>query len=128
VLGSSIYSWLTEKGCLTGLVFCFYIAVGARWSNIAEAVSSTDELSVGYGCLMLILDTLLYTLLTIYFENVIPSEFGIRKPWYYPFQVTHPPAQSFIFPAINPMFQTQIQGVNMGAGVQASCLFCRKSK
>jgi len=25
--------------------------------------------------------------LTVYVENVLPSEYGVRKPWYYIFQV-----------------------------------------
>ncbi|XP_072019069.1 cholesterol transporter ABCA5-like [Amphiura filiformis] len=34
-----------------------------------------------YACLvMLIVDTILYLTLAIYFENVVPSEYGLRKP------------------------------------------------
>jgi hypothetical protein len=65
--------------------------VGAHWYNIAEPISSVDELSVAYACLMLILNVILYMSLTIYFESIIPSEYGVRRPWYYIFKVSLKP-------------------------------------
>jgi len=68
-------------------VLIFYAAVGSHWYNIAEPISSVDDLSVCLACLMLILNIILYTALTVYFESIIPSEYGVRKPWYYIFKV-----------------------------------------
>ncbi|CAL8083288.1 unnamed protein product [Orchesella dallaii] len=61
-------------------------AVGAQWVNIAEPISSVDPLSLGHIILMFLLNTCLYMFLTVYVENVLPSEYGVRKPWYYIFQ------------------------------------------
>ena len=36
---------------------------------------------------MLVLDSMLYMLITIYVEGVWPGEYGIPKPWYFPFTV-----------------------------------------
>jgi hypothetical protein len=48
-----------------------------------------DELTVAHGCLMLLLNIILYMSLTLYFENVIPSEYGLHKPFYFIFKVRH---------------------------------------
>ena len=53
-----------------------------------EPISTVDPLSLGLVCLMLIFDTILYMTLTVYLESVLPSEYGVRKPWYYVFQVS----------------------------------------
>lgn len=60
---------------------------GARWSNIFEPISSTNMLCLGFLIIILIVDIVLYMLLAIYFDNIFPSEFGLRKPPYYPFLV-----------------------------------------
>ncbi len=63
--------------------------MGSRWSNFAESISTVDEMSVAYICLMFLLNIILYMSLTLYFENVIPSEYGVRKPFYFIFKVSH---------------------------------------
>jgi hypothetical protein len=71
--------------------FAFYRALGLinrasfnptlqpyKFSNLY----STTEL---YQCLMyMIVEIPIYFLLAYYFENVLPSEFSIRKKWHYP--------------------------------------------
>jgi len=54
--------------------------VGGKFQAMAVAI---DDISIGYCCLMLVLDTILYTCLAIYLENVWPGEYGVRKPFYY---------------------------------------------
>lgn len=74
----------------------FYLAVrsmmvferngeGVQWTNILTPVVPGRRLSLGYIMLMLLVDTALYMLLTMYLENVLANEFGVRRPWYYPF-------------------------------------------
>ena len=36
---------------------------------------------------MLILDAVLYMLIAVYIEGVWPGDYGLPKPWYFPFTV-----------------------------------------
>jgi hypothetical protein len=56
---------------------------GAQWKNFFEPISAVDGLSVGNICLMFIVDIGMYMLLTLYFECIMPSKYGIRRPWYF---------------------------------------------
>jgi len=38
---------------------------------------------------MLCVDTVLYTLLAVYVEAVLPGDYGIPKPWYFPLTVNN---------------------------------------
>jgi hypothetical protein len=49
---------------------------------------SPDELSLGHVLLMFVLDTVLYTMLAQYLDAVLPSDFGVRQPWYFIFRVS----------------------------------------
>jgi hypothetical protein len=49
---------------------------------------SPIELSLGYVLLIFLFDTVLYMSLALYFEAVLPSEFGVRQPWYFLFRVS----------------------------------------
>eukprot|EP01052_Picozoa_sp_SAG31_P002113 SAG31_NODE_71_length_28115_cov_4.128105_13_plen_1544_part_00 len=59
-------------------------AVGLHWSTLA------DDIGVGLTMwqifYMLILDTVLYTLLGHYLDQVLPKEFGVRRSWDFPIQ------------------------------------------
>ncbi|XP_052174030.1 ABC transporter A family member 1 isoform X3 [Diospyros lotus] len=52
--------------------------VGLRWSNIWQASSGVNFLVC---LLMMLLDTLLYCLIGLYLDKVLPRENGIRQPW-----------------------------------------------
>lgn len=62
--------------------------VGAQWDNVATPVNPGHKLTLGHIFMMFILSTLVYILLTAYLDNVIVTDFGVRKPWYYPFMVS----------------------------------------
>jgi hypothetical protein len=49
---------------------------------------SPDELSLGQVLCMFVLDTILYTMLARYLDAVLPSDFGVRQPWYFIFRVS----------------------------------------
>ncbi|ODM90575.1 ATP-binding cassette sub-family A member 3 [Orchesella cincta] len=72
--------------------FCLFISsiftkpLGARWSNIGVPISESDSLCLGHVILVFLISTFLYMFLTLYLENVLPSKFGLRKPWYFIFQ------------------------------------------
>ncbi|XP_044748783.1 phospholipid-transporting ATPase ABCA3 [Coccinella septempunctata] len=58
---------------------------GSQWGNLFKAGSPDDTLTLGLVFVMLLFDTFLYLLIALYFEAVIPVEYGIPKPWYFLF-------------------------------------------
>ncbi|XP_046544470.1 phospholipid-transporting ATPase ABCA3-like [Haliotis rubra] len=58
---------------------------GAQWSNFAEPATIDDNLSLLDTMLMLLGDTAIHLLITWYMDNVRPGEFGVPKPFYFPF-------------------------------------------
>ncbi|KNE54644.1 hypothetical protein AMAG_00604 [Allomyces macrogynus ATCC 38327] len=71
--------------------FCFYRALALV--NTASYSEKAVPYSLGmvvpgdevFTCLMvLILDTAIYLLLSFYLAAVLPTEFGVRRPWHYP--------------------------------------------
>ncbi|CAL8139104.1 unnamed protein product [Orchesella dallaii] len=58
---------------------------GMQWSSIGVPHNEDDFLCLGHIILMFLVDTFLYMFLTIYLENVLPSKYGDRKPFYYIF-------------------------------------------
>jgi ATP-binding cassette subfamily A (ABC1) protein 1 len=70
---------------------CAYLAhyeesgEGANWSNIwtSPIIGTGDKYSLAGAIGMLLVDSVLYGLLTWYIEAVWPGEFGVPKPWYF---------------------------------------------
>ncbi|KAK3101854.1 hypothetical protein FSP39_006814 [Pinctada imbricata] len=58
---------------------------GARWSNFLSPATVDDNFSLGDAMLMLIIDSALYLLVTWYIDNVCPGEYGVPRPFYFPF-------------------------------------------
>ena len=61
---------------------------GVQWSSLNQPASVDDDLTLLHVMLMLLLDTVLYGLVTWYVEAVFPGEFGIPQPWYFPVLVS----------------------------------------
>uniref|UniRef100_A0AAR2JFK1 ABC transporter domain-containing protein n=1 Tax=Pygocentrus nattereri TaxID=42514 RepID=A0AAR2JFK1_PYGNA len=59
--------------------------VGIQWKNIGISSQEDDPYSFIVSIIMMLIDTLLYWILTWYIENVFPGQYGIPKPWYFPF-------------------------------------------
>uniref|UniRef100_A0A7S2W446 ABC transporter domain-containing protein n=1 Tax=Mucochytrium quahogii TaxID=96639 RepID=A0A7S2W446_9STRA len=58
--------------------------VGVNWSNFNS--SGQGQYTLGTCFAMMILDTILYLLLSVYFDAVLPSSTGAaREKWYFPF-------------------------------------------
>ncbi|EGD73260.1 ABCA2 protein [Salpingoeca rosetta] len=55
------------------------VGVGLQWSNLFVGMSPCDGFSAGAAIVMLLLDGLIYLLLTLYLEQVIPGQFGVPK-------------------------------------------------
>ncbi|XP_058064618.1 phospholipid-transporting ATPase ABCA3-like, partial [Anopheles bellator] len=58
---------------------------GLRWSNLFEPATVDDGFSVGLVLIMLLVDAAIYLLIALYVEQVMPGEFGVAKPFYFPF-------------------------------------------
>ncbi|XP_037903715.1 ATP-binding cassette sub-family A member 3-like isoform X5 [Hermetia illucens] len=62
---------------------------GVQFYNIMSSPGGKDTLSVGFTMIMLLVDAILYMLLTIYVEKVFPGEYGFKEPWYFCFKVDY---------------------------------------
>ncbi|XP_027045418.1 ATP-binding cassette sub-family A member 1-like isoform X2 [Pocillopora damicornis] len=76
-------------------VCCNYLAryeeqgVGAQWSNFFSSPVSGDGFSLGYAICMMMIDAVIYGILTWYIEAILPGQYGIPRPWYFPFQKSY---------------------------------------
>uniref|UniRef100_K3W614 ABC transporter domain-containing protein n=1 Tax=Globisporangium ultimum (strain ATCC 200006 / CBS 805.95 / DAOM BR144) TaxID=431595 RepID=K3W614_GLOUD len=52
--------------------------------NFGNASTVNDNFSFNVALWMLFIDSILYTLLGLYFERVIPKEYGTTEKWYFP--------------------------------------------
>ncbi|KAM8777565.1 phospholipid-transporting ATPase ABCA3-like [Rhynchonycteris naso] len=57
--------------------------IGAKWDNLWTPATIEDNLTFGYIIGMLLLDALLYSLVTWYIETVFPGVYGMSQPWYF---------------------------------------------
>ncbi|XP_019855200.1 PREDICTED: ATP-binding cassette sub-family A member 3-like [Amphimedon queenslandica] len=58
---------------------------GLTFSNFATPLSLDDPIHMGWIVLMLAIDTFVYMLLYWYIDAVKPGEYGVPKPFYFPF-------------------------------------------
>ncbi|XP_021957188.1 ATP-binding cassette sub-family A member 3 [Folsomia candida] len=98
VLGFGAYAKLTFLGnffvCLSpnfGLVMgCMMIGrfengeTGITWGDLFEPATPKDTMTLGYVILALLTAAVLYLVLAMYLENIMPTEYGVRRPWHYP--------------------------------------------
>ncbi|XP_058124970.1 phospholipid-transporting ATPase ABCA3-like [Anopheles ziemanni] len=54
---------------------------GLQWSNLFSSPTMGDDFSVGLVIILFLVDALLYLAIALYFEQVMPGEFGVAKPW-----------------------------------------------
>ncbi|KAI8616095.1 P-loop containing nucleoside triphosphate hydrolase protein [Chytriomyces sp. MP71] len=54
--------------------------VGANWEN------SLDGRGIGGFLIVLTVDVALYGLLSLYLDQIVPQEFGVPRPWFFPLQ------------------------------------------
>ncbi|XP_062404777.1 phospholipid-transporting ATPase ABCA1-like [Sardina pilchardus] len=70
---------------------CEYFALfeeqgtGIQWRNLLSSPHQEDDFSLTTALLIMYLDAVLYGLLTWYIEAVFPGQYGIPRPWYFPF-------------------------------------------
>ncbi|XP_059201726.1 phospholipid-transporting ATPase ABCA1-like isoform X2 [Centropristis striata] len=59
--------------------------VGIQWSNLVSSPLEEDDFSLRTAIIMMYADSVLYGLLTWYLEAVFPGQYGIPRPWFFPF-------------------------------------------
>lgn len=62
---------------------------GAQWSVFSQPASVDDNFSLLHAMIMLLIDTAIFFILTWYIDNVHPGDYGIPRPWYFPFQPSY---------------------------------------
>uniref|UniRef100_A0A3B5KYM5 ABC transporter domain-containing protein n=1 Tax=Xiphophorus couchianus TaxID=32473 RepID=A0A3B5KYM5_9TELE len=59
--------------------------IGIQWHNIIRSPEEGDPYTFIVSIAMMLVDAVLYWVLTWYIENVFPGQYGIPKPWYFLF-------------------------------------------
>lgn len=59
-----------------------------QWSTIDQGASVDDNFAMLHIIVMLLVDTVLYMMITVYIEGVFPGEYGTPLKWYFPFTVS----------------------------------------
>jgi ATP-binding cassette, subfamily A (ABC1), member 3 len=70
---------------LKAFFFVLISIAGLQWSNFFQPPSIDERLTVGYVSIMLLFNSVLYLLITLYVEKVFPGDYGVAEPWYFPF-------------------------------------------
>ena len=65
----------------------FFSGLGMQWNNLGDTNLAQEELTMATVMTMLVVDIVLYALLTAYFDALFPGEFGVPLPFYFPFTV-----------------------------------------
>uniref|UniRef100_A0A8C8A4V0 ABC transporter domain-containing protein n=1 Tax=Oryzias sinensis TaxID=183150 RepID=A0A8C8A4V0_9TELE len=63
--------------------------VGIQWHNIAMSPEEGQRYTFIVSILMMLLDAVIYWVLTWYIENVFPGQYGIPRPWYFLFTYSY---------------------------------------
>ncbi|MEQ2166905.1 ATP-binding cassette sub- A member 1 [Goodea atripinnis] len=59
--------------------------VGIQWKNLVSSPLQEDKFSLRTTIIMMYFDSFLYGVFTWYIEAVFPGQYGIPRPWYFPF-------------------------------------------
>uniref|UniRef100_A0A8C2DN24 ATP-binding cassette, sub-family A (ABC1), member 4b n=1 Tax=Cyprinus carpio TaxID=7962 RepID=A0A8C2DN24_CYPCA len=100
--------------------------LGLQWDNIRTRPLEGDEYSFFTSIHMMLLVAVIYAFLAWYLDNVFPGQYGIGRPFYFPLQPSYwlkpmpQPSQGpyWCFPAGNPFFEPEPEGLIIGVSVQ----------
>ncbi|XP_075923304.1 phospholipid-transporting ATPase ABCA1 [Petromyzon marinus] len=59
--------------------------IGIQWHNLASNPAAGESYTLLISLLMMLCDAVLYGILTWYIEAVFPGQYGVPKPWHFPF-------------------------------------------
>uniref|UniRef100_A0A8C0G4I6 ATP-binding cassette sub-family A member 2 n=1 Tax=Chelonoidis abingdonii TaxID=106734 RepID=A0A8C0G4I6_CHEAB len=63
--------------------------VGIQWHTFSQSPVEGDDFNLLLSMMMLIVDAVVYGVLTWYIEAVHPGMYGLPRPWYFPFQKSY---------------------------------------
>ncbi|XP_067845678.1 retinal-specific phospholipid-transporting ATPase ABCA4 [Heptranchias perlo] len=63
--------------------------LGLQWDNIHASPVEGDEYSMLLSIKMMLFDAFLYGVLAWYLDAVLPGQYGIPSPWYFPLQSSY---------------------------------------
>ncbi|XP_037335370.2 phospholipid-transporting ATPase ABCA1-like [Pungitius pungitius] len=63
--------------------------IGIQWYNINTSPEEGGRYTFIVSIVMMLVDAAIYCLLTWYIENVFPGQYGIPRPWYFPFTASY---------------------------------------
>ncbi|XP_028420639.1 ATP-binding cassette sub-family A member 1 isoform X1 [Perca flavescens] len=63
--------------------------IGIQWYNIKKSPVDGERYSFIVSIIIMLFDAAFYWVLTWYIENVFPGQYGIPKPWYFPFTASY---------------------------------------
>uniref|UniRef100_A0A8C3RDR9 ATP-binding cassette sub-family A member 2 n=1 Tax=Cyanoderma ruficeps TaxID=181631 RepID=A0A8C3RDR9_9PASS len=63
--------------------------VGIQWHTFSQSPVEGDDFNLLLSMMMLVVDAIVYGVLTWYIEAVHPGMFGLPRPWYFPFQKSY---------------------------------------
>lgn len=58
-----------------------------QWNLLTKATTPGDNFTMAVALGMLVVDSVIYLLITWYVDAVNPGEYGMPQKWYFPFQV-----------------------------------------
>ncbi|CAL4102208.1 unnamed protein product, partial [Meganyctiphanes norvegica] len=64
-------------------------SVGVNMTNLWETGNPKDQLTPGMILIMLAVDTILFLIITWYVDQINPGQYGVPRPYYFPFQKTY---------------------------------------
>ncbi|XP_035276766.1 retinal-specific phospholipid-transporting ATPase ABCA4-like isoform X2 [Anguilla anguilla] len=63
--------------------------LGLQWDNIRTSPLEGDQYSFFTSIRMMLFDSFLYGVLAWYLDNIFPGQYGIGRPFYFPFQPSY---------------------------------------
>ncbi|XP_069685343.1 phospholipid-transporting ATPase ABCA3-like isoform X4 [Periplaneta americana] len=79
---------------------------GMQWYTVWTPVTKDDKLVLGHVMVMLLADAIIYLLIALYVEAIYPGEYGVPKPWYFPFKLSYWCGDKSTIPYFETMGQT----------------------
>ncbi|XP_074055133.1 ATP-binding cassette sub-family A member 13 [Macrotis lagotis] len=62
---------------------------GIQWNNMYQSLEQEGGMTFGWVCWMILFDSVAYFICGWYFSNLIPGNFGLKKPWNFPFTMSY---------------------------------------
>uniref|UniRef100_A0ABM5F6R9 ATP-binding cassette sub-family A member 2 isoform X2 n=1 Tax=Pogona vitticeps TaxID=103695 RepID=A0ABM5F6R9_9SAUR len=63
--------------------------VGIQWHTLSQSPVEGDDFNLLLSIMMLVVDAVVYGVLTWYIEAVHPGMYGLPRPWYFPLQKSY---------------------------------------